>query len=223
MNIPVILLSYDNRQLTDFRVNRDMSPLERSFLWQGDVRILLAMVKYVEDRWNVAWDTGVAGVPAIIVVEDNVRFYSAFLPVIFTEVVNHTHGLIAEGLNLYQKMIRVRVRPKILLCESYEEAWNYFSTYEEHILGIISDIEFPGDGKLGAAGRCGTGPGGTKGPLGHPDHAAVQPPLRTAISRMPRAHRSCSRVRRCCCTSCGDSCWIISGSGLLFSSCPTAA
>ena len=148
MNIPVILLAYDNRQLTDFRVNRDMRPLERAFLWQGDVRILLAMVKYVEDRWNVAWDTGVAGVPAIIVVEDNIRFYSAFLPVIFTEVVNHTQGLVAEGLNLYQKMIRVRVRPKILLCESYEEAWNYFSSYEEHILGIISDIEFPRGGEL---------------------------------------------------------------------------
>jgi CheY-like chemotaxis protein len=147
MNIPVVLLAYDNRELTDFKAKRDMSPLERSFLWQGDVRILLAMVKYVEDRWNVAWDTGVAGVPAVIVVEDNIRFYSAFLPVIFTEVVKHTQGLISEGLNLYQKMIRLRVRPKILLCETYEEAWDYFSTYGEHVLGIISDIEFPRGGK----------------------------------------------------------------------------
>jgi CheY-like chemotaxis protein len=146
LNIPVILLAYDNRELTDFKATHDLGLLERTFLWQGDVRILLAMVKYIEDCWNVEFDTGVAGVPAIIVVEDNVRFYSAFLPVIYTELVKHTQGLISEGLNLYQKMIRMRARPKILLCETYEEAWHYFSTYEDHILGIISDIEFPRGG-----------------------------------------------------------------------------
>jgi hypothetical protein len=90
----------------------------------------------------------VAGVPAIVVVEDNVRFYSSFLPVIYTELVNHVQHLIAEGLNLSQKMFRNRIRPKVLLCETYEEAWDYFSTYEEHILGIISDIEFPANGQL---------------------------------------------------------------------------
>ena len=147
-DVPVILLAYSNRELTDFRAARDVESLDRVFLWQGDARILLAMVKYVEDRLNVAFDTGVAGVPAIIVVEDNVRFYSSFLPVIYTELVDHMQGLMAEGLNLSQKMFRNRVRPKVLLCETYEEAWDFFSTYEEHVLGLISDIEFPKDGQL---------------------------------------------------------------------------
>lgn len=148
LNIPVIVLAYENRELTHFRETHDCSAIERFFLWQGDVRILLAIVKYIEDRRNVRQDTGGAGVPAILVVEDSVRFYSAFLPMIYTELVKHTHGLITEGRNLYQKMIRTRARPKVLLCETYEEAWNYFSEYEEHILGVISDIEFPRRGKL---------------------------------------------------------------------------
>lgn len=148
LEIPVIMLAYSNRELTDFRARHDLSALERVFLWQGDARILLAMVKHVEDRQNVAFDTGVAGVPAIIVVEDNVRFYSSFLPVIYTEVMAHTQGLIAEGLNLSQKMLRNRARPKILLCQTYEEAWGYFETYREHVLGVISDIEFPKGGEL---------------------------------------------------------------------------
>jgi hypothetical protein len=141
------MLSYSNRELTDFRATRDTSALDRVFLWQGDVGILLAMVKYVEDRRNVAFDTGVAGVPAIIVVEDNVRFYSSFLPAIYTELVIHMQSLMSEGLNLSQKMFRMRARPKVLLCENFEEAWDYFSTYQEHILGVISDIEYPKDGK----------------------------------------------------------------------------
>ena len=148
IDIPVVLLAYNNRELTDFLARNDVTDLDRVFLWQGDVRILLAMVKYVEDRWNVAHDTGSMGVPAIIVVEDNIRFYSSFLPVIYTELMNHMHGLISEGLNVSQKMLRMRARPKVLLCQTFEEAWEYFSTYDEHILGIISDVEFPVAGRL---------------------------------------------------------------------------
>jgi len=33
-------------------------------------------------------------------------------------------------------------RPKILLCQTYEEACHLYDTYKEHILGIISDIDF---------------------------------------------------------------------------------
>ena len=146
--IPVVLLAYNNRELTDFLARNDTSALDRTFLWQGDVRILLAVVKYVEDRLNVERDVGELGVPAILVVEDNVRFYSSFLPVIYAELLAHTRNLIAEGLNLSQKMLRTRARPKILLCDTYEEAWDYFSSYEEQILGVISDIEFSRGGEL---------------------------------------------------------------------------
>jgi CheY-like chemotaxis protein len=148
LDIPVVLLAFNNRDLTDFMAVRKIDALDRIFLWQGDVRILLAIVKYVEDRRNVRHDSGYHGVPIIIVVEDNVRFYSSFLPVIYSELVNHSHSLIMEGLNLSQKMMRFRARPKVLLCSSYEEAWRYFSEYEEHVLGVISDIEFPRGGAL---------------------------------------------------------------------------
>lgn len=148
LDLPVILLAYNNRELTDFLVRRDVSPLDRIFLWQGDVRILLAMVKYIEDRQNVRHDTGQMGVPAIIVVEDNIRFYSSFLPAIYAELLQHTHALISEGLNLSQKMMRMRARPKILLCTTFEEAWHYFTEFEENILGVISDIEFPHHGAM---------------------------------------------------------------------------
>src|SRR5439155_27262150 len=100
------------------------------------------------DRMNVAHDSASAGVQVILVVEDNVRYYSSFLPVIYTELLHHSHRLISEGVNLSHKIMRMRARPKILLCETYEEACRYFHDYEEDILGIISDIEFPRGGEL---------------------------------------------------------------------------
>ncbi len=145
---PVVLLAYSNRELTEFLSRHGRGDIDRVFLWQGDARILLAMVKDQEDRRNVSRDTGRLGVPAILVVEDNIRFYSSFLPVIYSELMKHSQRLISEGLNLSQKMLRMRARPKILLCETFEAAWRYFQTYEENILGILSDFEFPREGKL---------------------------------------------------------------------------
>jgi CheY-like chemotaxis protein len=148
LDVPITVLAYDASELADFMDRNDLSGLERVFLWQGDVKILLAIVKYVEDRRNLDHDTGDAGVPVIIVVEDNVRYYSSFLPVIYSELMHHAHKLMPEGLNMAHKLMRIRARPKILLCGTYEEAWRYIGRFTDEILGIISDIEFPRGGDL---------------------------------------------------------------------------
>ncbi|MFT5287786.1 MAG: CheY-like chemotaxis protein [Planctomycetota bacterium] len=145
---PVIAMAYTNRELSDFLDQEDASVLERTFLWQGDIRVLLAVVKYFEDRINIDNDTGIYGVPAIVVVEDNARYYSSFLPAIYSELFGHTHRLLSEDLNLSQKMMRMRARPKVILCETYEEAWTYLEKYSDNILGVISDVEFPREGQL---------------------------------------------------------------------------
>ena len=145
--VPVILLAYDHRELTDFLARTGGAGLDGVFLWQGDARILLAIVKFIEDKLNVAHDTA-SGVQSILVVEDNVRYYSSFLPVIYTELLEHSHRLISEGVNLSHKIMRMRARPKILLCRNFEEAADALARYEESILGIISDIEFPRGGSL---------------------------------------------------------------------------
>ncbi|HLA76488.1 MAG TPA: PEP/pyruvate-binding domain-containing protein [Vicinamibacteria bacterium] len=147
LDTPVVLLAYDNRELKDFVARRDVSALDRSFLWQGDARILLAIVKYVEDKLNAAHDTATGGVQVILLVEDNVRFYSSFLPTIYAELLTQSQRLISEGMNLADKILRMRARPKILLCGTFEEAWAAFEAYREVLLGVISDIEFPRDGR----------------------------------------------------------------------------
>lgn len=148
LRTPVIALAYDARDLAECARLPEVAEVDRVFLWQGDVRILPAIVKYVEDRVNVAADTGEMGVQAIILIEDSVRYYSSFLPVIYTELLRHSQRLVPEGLNLSHKLMRLQARPKILLCGTFEEAWRCFELYEDNILGVISDIEFPKDGAL---------------------------------------------------------------------------
>jgi CheY-like chemotaxis protein len=147
LDVPVVLLAWDTRELSDFQARKDTSAIERTFLWQGDARMLVSIVKSVEDWRNVAHDTGSVGVQVIILVEDNVRYYSSFLPVMYTELLHHSQRVITEGLNLSQKILRMRARPKILLCTTWEEAERAFERYADEVLGIISDVEFPRAGE----------------------------------------------------------------------------
>jgi CheY-like chemotaxis protein len=142
LTIPVVLLAYDSRELTRFCEESDVSGLEEIFLWQGDVRLLPAIVRCVEDRRNVEHDARSAGVQVILLIEDSVRYTSSFLPAIYSELANHSQRLVPEGMNLSHKLLRIRARPKILLCRTYEEAWRAFEAYEEEILGVICDVEF---------------------------------------------------------------------------------
>ena len=116
LDVPVVLLAWDPHELSRFLAEADTSAIERAFLWQGDARILVGIVKSVEDWRNAAEDTREVGVQVILLVEDNVRYYSSFLPTIYTELLHHSQRVIAEGLNLSQKILRMRARPKILLC-----------------------------------------------------------------------------------------------------------
>ncbi len=142
LNIPIVLLAYDNRERKDLTTHYDTSVFERIFIWNGDYHLLIGIIKNIEDKMNVEADTANAGVHSIILVEDNIKFYSSYLPLIYTEIFNQSQRLLKEGISLTHKFLRMRARPKILLCTNYEEAWEYFEKYKEYVLGIILDINF---------------------------------------------------------------------------------
>jgi len=124
------------------------SGADRVFMWNGDSRLFLAIIKSVEDRMNAWHDAKAVGVPCLILVEDNVRFYSSYLPLLYTELVEHTQALMADGLNLMEKFLRMRARPKILLATSWEEGSQLFERYRKHVMGVIVDAQFPRNGVL---------------------------------------------------------------------------
>ncbi len=146
IDLPLILLAYDNKERKAIAHDPNFHLFERIFIWQGDYKLLMGIVKYVEDKKNIENDTEVVGVQAIILVEDDVKFYSTYLPLIYSQVFEQSQRLISEGINTSHKFLRMRARPKILLCTTYEEAWAYFEKYQKYILGIISDINFPRNG-----------------------------------------------------------------------------
>ncbi len=146
--VPIGLLAahaWDLPWLEELRGSGDLNWL---FLWQGDVKALLAMIKQEEDRQNADHDILEGGVQAIILVEDDVRFYSSYLPHIYTEVTTQTSRLMAEGINLSHRLLRIRARPKILLAQTYEQALELYERYAANLLGVISDLSYPRNGEM---------------------------------------------------------------------------
>src|SRR6185436_8116349 len=148
LDVPVVVLAFDNNECKRFIDDHDLSDVERVFLWQGNARILVAIVKLVEDARNAVHDSRMAGVRVILVVEDTVRYYSSFLPVIYTELIGQSERLLSEGVNLSHKLVRMRARPKILHARDFDEAWDLFEIHKPYLLGLITDIEFPAGGEL---------------------------------------------------------------------------
>jgi len=148
LDVPVVVLAYDYREVKNFIARNPVTDVERIFLWQGDARILIAIVKYVEDKRNVLHDTRAMGVPVLLVVEDNIRYYSSFLPAMYGELIKQSRRVIQEGINAAHKLLRLQARPKILLSSSFEEAAQLVRLYRDYMIGLVADVEFPRDGEL---------------------------------------------------------------------------
>ena len=56
LDVPVVVLAFDNDERKEFVASHDITDIERIFLWQGNARVLVAIVKCVEDRRNAPRD-----------------------------------------------------------------------------------------------------------------------------------------------------------------------
>jgi len=146
-SIPIVVLTPFSREVTMTLEKEDLSAIDYVFCWLGNADILLAIIKLIEDKMNVAYDVREVGVQTIILVEDSVRFYSSYLPNIFKIIFKQSQKFMAEGLNEHQKMLRLRGRPKILLARNYEEARSLYNKYKRNMLGVISDVSYKRKGK----------------------------------------------------------------------------
>ncbi|MFZ1202593.1 MAG: PEP/pyruvate-binding domain-containing protein [Desulfobacterales bacterium] len=150
-DLPVFLLAHrTNRHLFDpgLRQNR---PIDKVFVWSGNTDLLLALIKSVEDRMNIDYDTRRAKVRVLIVVEDSPIYYSSMLPLLYREIVVQTQAVMEDSLNDEHRILRMRARPKILLAETFEEAEALYRRFQPYLLSIFSDVRFPRHDKMDEA------------------------------------------------------------------------
>ena len=146
--IPILLLVNNNSDVRFFKLAANRIPaIDRVFVWNGNSNVFLAMIKYIEDKKNVARDTRLGGVRIILLVEDSIKYYSRYLPLLFTSVMTQTQALVSdESTDELHKIFKYRARPKVLLVSTYEDALEVIYEYKENLLCVISDVKFSRNG-----------------------------------------------------------------------------
>ena len=145
---PIVLLAFDESEITSLPQERMNKSIDKVFIWSGNANLFPAVIKNFEDKMNFERDYKIADIRAIILVEDNPRYYSIILPLIYRTALLHARNLINKSLSDTDRLLLFRARPKIILVSSYEEAIKYYDEYRHNILGFISDVRFPKNNEL---------------------------------------------------------------------------
>ncbi len=124
-------------------------PFDNYFVWTGESKVFFAMVKLLEDRVNVDNDTKKGLTRVILLVEDSAVYYSRYLPMLYTLVMEQTKNLIEDvSTDELYKVLKLRARPKVLLASNYEDSITIYNKYRESLLCVISDMRFPKNGEM---------------------------------------------------------------------------
>ncbi|MDE7407029.1 MAG: phosphoenolpyruvate synthase, partial [Muribaculaceae bacterium] len=140
--IPIVVLTPFSKEVSRRLSSVDLSSVDYVFSWLGNVDLLLAIIKLLEDRMNAENDINGVGIQAILLVEDSVRFYSSVLPHVYKFLLKQSREFATEALNEHEQMLRMRARPKVILARTYEEAMRLYDQFGSNMLGVISDVSF---------------------------------------------------------------------------------
>ena len=119
---PVILLAFDESEISMLPQKRLAKTIDKVYIWSGNANVFPAIIKNIEDKMNMERDYRIAGIRSIVMVEDNPRYYSIVLPLIYRTALSHARSLISRSLSDTDRLLLFRARPKILLASNYEEA-----------------------------------------------------------------------------------------------------
>ena len=139
---PIVLLSAFSKEIYNRIEQHDRSDIDYFFNWNNSTDLIIAIIKLIEDRLNAPHDILDEGVRAIMIVEDSVRYYSTYLPLIYKLLLEQNKIAIRDALNEKQQLLRKRARPKMLLATCYDEAVELYNRYGKNFIGVISDIGF---------------------------------------------------------------------------------
>ncbi len=143
--IPIYVLLNNDREISRFNEHsKYLDIIDRVFAWNGDSKIFSAMILQLEDKVNVKNDTSIGMVKVILLVEDSEKYYSRYLPLLYSNVMEQTERMIEDvSTDDLFKVLRLRARPKVLLATTYEQAMDIFNLYKEHLLCLITDVAYP--------------------------------------------------------------------------------
>lgn len=141
-DVPIVLLSSYSREI--FRKIQEQGDcgIDYYFCWDNSTDLIIAIIKLIEDSFNAEHDILECGVQAILLVEDNMRYCSTYLPALYKIILQQNKRSIQDALNEQEQILRKRSRPKVFMATNMDDAMDLYHKYRDNFLGIISDVGF---------------------------------------------------------------------------------
>jgi hypothetical protein len=154
--LPIYFLLNNPKYADYFSLSKNKKYYDKLFIWSCEPAIFFAIVKMQEDQKNLKNDIEKIGLSRILLlVEDNPQYYSRYIPTLYQSVMRQTLRITEESdiIDDSYKFLKLRLRPKILHTDNFEDAMSIYKEYKNNLLCVISDVKYKKNGsKEGEAG-----------------------------------------------------------------------
>ncbi len=131
--LPVVLVGKDISSLKD---SQEKGIMDMVFTWNGDGKFFVYVTHLVEDTLRYKHDE----LQMVLLVENNIQFFSQYLPLIYEEIFEHEKDILQEELTAKQEEYRVAHRPAVLFKRDFAAVDEFSQEHSERLLLLICDM-----------------------------------------------------------------------------------
>jgi hypothetical protein len=146
--IPIVLLGNNLAELKKIQEKNIENVFHKIITWNGDGKIILAVIQLIEDSINIQKDQTLATHGRFIfLIEDSIQYYSTYLLLLYDEIHGFFQSILSDSLSEDQLALRLCHRPVLLHAQDYKTAKEVYQNYKQRFIGIISDNNLDYRGK----------------------------------------------------------------------------
>jgi hypothetical protein len=139
----IMVLGNNTTDLASLAKDDHDQTIDSYFTWNGDGTIILTMVQYLEDKRNSTLITPTQTYDALLLIEDSIHSYSAYLNDIYNELRHHLESALPPDATTDEKIDVWHKRPFILHATTITDAHHLIKQHQDHLIGIITDNHLP--------------------------------------------------------------------------------
>ncbi|MCK5132206.1 MAG: hypothetical protein KAR40_08670 [Candidatus Sabulitectum sp.] len=140
--LTVTVLTHNRDELRKVSSNNPGTIPYRLFNWMGTGEIIQGIIQLTEDSENSRHDCGEVNAPCVLLVEDDVLFYSKYLHLGMREIHNKSREVLQRMKSPTMRKLKGRARTKLLLAVNMEEAEGILEHFSNSLVGVVTDMRF---------------------------------------------------------------------------------
>jgi hypothetical protein len=139
-NIPIVLLGNNIAELIKIEEKNTEKIFSKIVTWNGDGKIILAVIQLIEDTVNIQKDPSLAAHGrCVLLIEDAIQYYSTYLLLLYDEIQGFLESILSDSLTEDQRAFRLNSRPVLLHAQDFKSGEKLYQMYKNNIIGVITD------------------------------------------------------------------------------------